>query len=602
MLFSTGLHSTPTTVDFIYVDANIGQSSGGHTGIRVGNKVYHYQFFPDDIFHLIRETYDDFAFDYNIISNRTSVLTRLKLTQKEVSILESELNHLYLVQFRHLQNLEMLKKETKFLEELNSPEKKIGLRATAYFTPEGKSKLTKDLKAKLTAALGRNFLNHLEQTLKDEILFPNNELLRMEFPPLPEKMSRDKFPFFKPGSYLKFRDILEGILLCQILEEEWSLNDEFIISNTKESLTEQEKTLLENFNAKQTEGLIQILSERDPGWAYSALVTLGRLHTIEESVRTGTPTFLSSFPDNPQIVYQENSDDTQALQHITEETSAIVSLARKKISALKELTEKEYQIWEDASNRAFELQKGIGTAIPIRVTWGKLLPQRENKFLIPMRLPENSVLAEYLKLAKARELEYHVRLKKIYPFHLLFENCTTEVLKNVQDSFDRKKIPFPSEKIDFGFSLAFIPFYASHWISDNWKNEGKKIFLSYRRKKLSELLKQNPSWKTHFKESLTFSSSIYKSNREDHFFLLFTDDVFWVRPFYGIVNLTTGLGATLIGILALPLDKGERFQKGFQSLFFSFPELAFFNIRKGTFPMVSIKEIPDELFQFQEED
>ncbi|EMF79960.1 hypothetical protein LEP1GSC188_1101 [Leptospira weilii serovar Topaz str. LT2116] len=268
----------------------------------------------------------------------------------------------------------------------------------------------------------------------------------MEFPPLPEKMSRDKFPFFKPGSYLKFRDILEGILLCQILEEEWSLNDEFIISNTKESLTEQEKTLLENFNAKQTEGLIQILSERDPGWAYSALVTLGRLHTTEESVRTGTPTFLSSFPDNPQIVYQENSEDAQALQHITEETSAIVSLARKKISALKELTEKEYQIWEDASNRAFELQKGIGTAIPIRVTWDKLLPQRESKFLIPMRLPENSVLAEYLKLAKARELEYHVRLKKLYPFHLLFENCTTEVLKNVQDSFDRKKFLFQAKR------------------------------------------------------------------------------------------------------------------------------------------------------------
>lgn len=166
---------------------------------------------------------------------------------------------------------------------------------------------------------------------------------------------------------------------------------------------------MENFNAKQTEGLIQILSERDPGWAYSALVTLGRLHTIEESILIGTPVFLSSFPDNPQIVYRKDSDDTQALQHITEETSAIASLARKKISALKELTEKEYQIWEDASNRAFELQKGIGTAIPIRVTWDKLLPQRENKFLIPMRLPENSVLAEYLKLAKARELEYHVR-------------------------------------------------------------------------------------------------------------------------------------------------------------------------------------------------
>lgn len=90
---------TPTTADFIYVDSNIGQSSGGHTGIIVGNKVYHYQFFPDDIFHLVRESYDDFAFDDNIISNRTNVLTRPKLSQKEVSALESGLNRLYLVQF-----------------------------------------------------------------------------------------------------------------------------------------------------------------------------------------------------------------------------------------------------------------------------------------------------------------------------------------------------------------------------------------------------------------------------------------------------------------------------------------------------------------------
>ncbi len=597
---TTGLYSTPTTVDFIYVNANIGQSSGGHTGIRVGNKVYHYQFFPDDIFHLVRESYDDFAFDYNVISNRSSVLTRLKLTQQEVSVLESGLNRLYLVQFRHLQNLEILKRETKFFEELNSPEKKIGLRATAYFTPKDKSLLAKDLKSNLEIVLGENFLKRLEQNLKDEILSPNSELLKMEFTPLPEKMNRDRFPFFKPGSYLKIRDILEGILFCQILREEWNLDPEFKILNIQDSLTAEEKKLLENFYRKQSEGLAQILSERDPGWAYSALVSLGRLHTIEESLRTGTPVFLSSFPDDSQIIYKEDSDDEQALRHISKETRAVVSLARKKISTLKELTEKEYQIWEDASNRAFELQ--VETSIPVRVTSGKLLPQRENKFLIPMRLPENSVLADYLKLAKEREKEYHVRLKKLYPFRLLFENCTTEILKNVQNSFDPKEVPFPGTKIDFGFSFAFVPFYASRSVSDNWNNEGEKELPSYRRKKLAELLKQNPGLKTRFKESFTFGSSIYKPNREDHFFPLFTDDVFWVRPLYGTVNLAAGIGATTIGIFASPFDKGERLQKGFQSLFFSLPEFAFFNIRKGTFPTVSIEEIPDELFQFQDED
>ncbi|WP_000913364.1 hypothetical protein [Leptospira interrogans] len=496
----------------------------------------------------------------------------------------------------------MLKKETKFLEELNSPEKKIGLRATAYFTSKDKSVLSKDLKSQLTISLGENFLKDLEQNLKDKMLSPNNLLVKMEFSPLPEKMHREIFPFFKPGSYLKIRDILEGILFCQILREEWGLNQELKILNIQESLSTKEKELLENFREQQIKGLIQTLSDKDPGWAYSALVILARLHTIEESIQTGSPVFLSSFPDNSPIVYKEDSQDAQTLQHFSEETWAIVSLARKKISTLNELTEKEYQIWEDASNRAFEFQEGIQTSIPIRVTSEKLLPQRENKFLIPMYLPESSILKEYLIFARQREKEYHTRLKKLYPFRILFENCTTEILKNAQNSFDQKEINFPGKKIELNFSLSFIPFYASYSVSNNWNNEGEKILLSYRRKKLVELIKQNPNLKTRILESFTFSSSIYKPNKEDHFFPLFTDDVFWGRPLYGTVNLAAGFGTSLIGIFTLPFDQGEKLQKGFQSLFFSLPELVFFNIRKGTFPSVSIKEIPEELFQFQDED
>ncbi|EMO27887.1 hypothetical protein LEP1GSC170_0862, partial [Leptospira interrogans serovar Bataviae str. HAI135] len=112
---------------------------------------------------------------------------------------------------------------------------------------------------------------------------------------------------------------------------------------------------------------------------------------------------------------------------------------------------------------------------------------------------------------------------------------------------------------------------------------GRKNLLSYRRKKLAKLLEQNPNLKTRILESFTFSSSIYKPNREDHFFPLFTDDVFWGRPLYGTVNLTAGFGASLIGIFTSPFDKGEKLQKGFQSLFFSLPELTFLIFEKEHF-------------------
>ncbi|MBM9577398.1 hypothetical protein JWG45_09555 [Leptospira sp. 201903070] len=602
MLNPAGLRSTPTTADFIYVDANTGQSSGGHTGIRVGNKVYHYQFFPDDIFHLVRESYDDFAFGYNILSNRTSVLTRLDWDPKEISILESGLNRLYLVQFKHLQNWEVLRKEAKFFEELKSPEKKIGLRATAYFTKEQNSKITKDLKEELESKFGKQFLSTLENRLKENVLFPKNELTNLRFPPLPENISAIKFPFFTQGPYLKIRDTLEGILLCQILREEWGLNSDLLIGDSKNKLSEKEIELLQFFFRRQKESLLQIIEEQDPGWAFSALVALGRMQAVEESLESGFPVFLSSFPEDSPLIQKEASGDKEAVRHIEVETSSIVSLAREKISSLNSITEKEYQIWEDATNRAFELQEGLAKTIPVRMYSGKLIPQRENYFLISMFLPQNSKLEEYARISKERESEYHSRLKELYQFHLLSENCTTEIVKRVQETFDLKEKSFPGEKIDPKFSPSFIPFYASHSISKRWKNSGETVFLSYRRKKLGEVLEKEPGIRTAFRESLTFTSSIYKSNREDPVFPFFTDDVFWKRPLYGMVNFTAGLGLTTAGLFSLPFDKGERLQKGFQSAFFSLPEFIFFNIRKGTFPYVSMKELPKELFQFQEED
>lgn len=584
------------------MDSNTGQSSGGHTGIRIGNKVYHYQYFPDDIFHLVRESYDDFAFNYNVLSNRTSVLTRLKLSPKEISVLESELNRLYLVQFRHLQNWEFLKKETKLLEELNSPEKKIGLRATAYFKENVPSPISGNLKSELARSLGNDFLERLESELNESLLSENNLLGRMEFSPLPETMRRDRFPFFKPGTFLPLRDVLEGILFCKILRQEWGLDSDFKISNIQESLTSDETKLLRDFFRVQTAQLFRIVSERDPGWAYAALVVLGRLHAVDESLRVGSPVFLSSFPEEAPIVFKRNEEDENNLRRISEESWAVVSLARKKISALNELSEREYQIWEDATNRAFELKEGIGTSIPVRVAVGKLIPQREKKFLIPLSVPDAETLAVRLDLSRKREQEYHKILKNLYPFRLFYENCTTEIIKNVQDSFDRGETAFPGERIDFPFSLSLIPFYASYTVGKKWNNEGETIVLSFRKTKLRELKRRNAGFWPSLREISPLTSAFYEKNREDHFFPLFTDDVFWLRPVYGTVNLTAGMGVTAIGIFSAPFDKGERFQKGIQSAFFSLPELVFFNIRKGTFPYVSVRDLPDELFRFQEED
>lgn len=52
-------------IDFLYIDANAGEAAGGHTALRLGDSVFHYQFFPDDTFLLVRESWDSFRFLYN---------------------------------------------------------------------------------------------------------------------------------------------------------------------------------------------------------------------------------------------------------------------------------------------------------------------------------------------------------------------------------------------------------------------------------------------------------------------------------------------------------------------------------------------------------
>jgi hypothetical protein len=52
------------------------------------------------------------------------------------------------------------------------------------------------------------------------------------------------------------------------------------------------------------------------------------------------------------------------------------------------------------------------------------------------------------------------------------------------------------------------------------------------------------------------------------------------------VNLFFALGYTGWGLAALPFDGGVRAQAGLEGMLWSLPELAFVNVRKGSFNWV----------------
>jgi hypothetical protein len=105
---------------------------------------------------------------------------------------------------------------------------------------------------------------------------------------------------------------------------------------------------------------------------------------------------------------------------------------------------------------------------------------------------------------------------------------------------------------------------------------------SYRLAGLARLARSEGALRVRARESNTLTSTLYRRNPADSAFLFFTDDTVATRPLLGAVNVVAGLGASVAGVFTLAVDRGDLLRAGLRGVLFSLPELAFFNIRKGS--------------------
>jgi hypothetical protein len=110
---------------------------------------------------------------------------------------------------------------------------------------------------------------------------------------------------------------------------------------------------------------------------------------------------------------------------------------------------------------------------------------------------------------------------------------------------------------------------------------------SYRLERVARLEAERGRLGTWLREGNTLTSTIYRRNPDDSFFVFFTDDTVALRPLLGAANLVAAAGASVAGLVTMPLDHGARLRAGLRGALFSLPELAFVNIRKGSFTHVS---------------
>jgi hypothetical protein len=136
--------------------------------------------------------------------------------------------------------------------------------------------------------------------------------------------------------------------------------------------------------------------------------------------------------------------------------------------------------------------------------------------------------------------------------------------------------------VEVDYTFTFIPATSALAVGDAYAVAETIDVPSYRLAALGRMYRQDNAARVYLRESNTLTSTLYRRNPSDSAFLFFTDDMIAIRPLLGAVNIVAGLGVSAAGLFALPIDGGDLLRAGLRGVLFSLPELAFFNIRKGS--------------------
>ena len=130
-----GANPAPPTASFqfLYIDANVGGSSGGHSALRINNSVYHFQYYPDGIFRLIREPWTHFRYIYNDLENRTIHIALIQLKPDDKATIKQHFDRFHLIQAAYLERLQTLDDDTELIDNFTNNRRQISIPGAGFF-------------------------------------------------------------------------------------------------------------------------------------------------------------------------------------------------------------------------------------------------------------------------------------------------------------------------------------------------------------------------------------------------------------------------------------------------------------------------------------
>jgi hypothetical protein len=585
-------------LQFIYIDANVGGSSGGHNALRIRNTIYHFQYFPGGLFKLVREQWPHFRYIYNDLENRTLYVAHIHIENRDLQMLQESLDRYYLIQEAHMARLDDLTADAELLNDLSRGHNRMPVNGAGLFSFDSpQNEISKALRSAVIESYGKNYLKFAMETLDCELTKISPVVLSVE----PGKISNEVYPPPMASFSKKYAENRLKRAALKVLNEalpirkvELTNMDHFVRPGHRKGLTLHERHKLSAYAETLKTSVIHLPTSSRPDWGYPLLLANARYQAVMESLKRNSLCLLDPFPESAKSV------PPQTLEGDPTVTARLADRAWRKYRDIRRsafsgqtlddraLDERAYNRLEESAGRFAELEKGRLTGKTIRVAYGRLIPSRSGMVVLPASLSQQAI-KQSLNEARLNRNIYNDQLKRCYPYDLIDNNCATELIRNINTPFQSqgRVTKALGGEIVPGEDFGFIPFRLFGLVNDRFRITKVDVMLGYRKRMLLRAAQNEPdNTSLYFRECNTLTSTLYPGVKGDTPFLFFTDDVVWLRPVYGALNGVYGLIAAALGIFTLPMDGGNLSLLGLKGALYSLPELFFFNIRKGSYNYV----------------